>query len=86
MDAGLNVNPTLINIGGSGQPNVVVGYSVSPALISVQPAVHFRIDVDKSVGSPMITDNNIPYPPQPPVTPKPPNRLPGRNGTLHLEA
>ncbi len=86
MDAGLNVNPTLINIGGSGQPNVVVGYSVSPSLISVQPAVHFRIDVDKSVGSPMITDNNIPYPPQPPVTPKPPKRLPGRNGTLHLEA
>lgn len=86
MGAGLNVNPTLINIGGTAQPNVVVGYSVSPALISVQPAVHFRIDVDKTVGSPGITANNIPYPPQPPVTPKPPKRLPGRNGTIHLES
>ena len=86
MGAGLNINPTLINIGGSAQPNVVVGYSVSPALISVQPAVHLRLDLKKNVGSPQITANVIPYPPQPAVTPKPPKRLPGKNGTIHIES
>ena len=73
---GLNINPTLINIGGSLQPNIVVGYSVAPALISVQPSVDLRIKVKKSVGSPMVTANIIPRPPQPPVTPKPPKELP----------
>ena len=83
---GLNINPTLINIGGSGQANIVAGYSVSPALISVQPSVRLKIDVNKFVGSPQITANVIPKPPQPAVTPKPPKSLPGPPGKIHIEA
>ena len=74
--AGLNINPTLINVGGSGQANIAIGYSVSPALISVQPAVDLKIQVKNSVGSPTHTANVIPRPPKPPVAPKLPKELP----------
>ena len=74
--AGLNINPTLIHVGGSGQANIAVGYSVSPALISVQPAVDLRVQVKNNVGSPILTANVIPQPPKPLVTPKSPKELP----------
>ena len=83
VHAGLNINPTLINIGGSGQVNVVAGYSVAPALISVQPTVHERIDVNTFVGTSQVTINQ-PEPPQPAVTPKPPKPLPGPPGKISI--
>ena len=83
VHAGLNINPTLINVGGSGQVNVVAGYSISPALISVQPTVHERIDVNTLVGSSQVTINQ-PEPPQPAVTPKPPKPLPGPPGKISI--
>ena len=75
---GLNINPTLINIGGSGDANIAVGYSVSPSLISIQPAVEATISVGQSEGKTKITENIIPRPPTvPKPSPKPQPPDPG---------
>jgi hypothetical protein len=69
VHAGINITPTLISVLGSADANVVAGFSVSPSLIAVRPAVESTVTSGLTVGSPDITANIIPWPPQPPDKP-----------------